>query len=541
MLGEATQSPPAPAQAAGAETAAAADEGLRRPISDAEPTGSDPKLIDEFDTLQGEIAKLEMVTGDQPDWALVRETSRGILENKAKDLRCLVWWTHACFRLEGGAGLQAALAETSGCVQKFAAGLHPKRDKARAAALDWLGARLEADLPLHLKSAPAELLEKARKSIDELQDALKGACASFDGLQRARSALKGVKAEVPKPTPAAKPAAGPAAGPRAGGSMLLGAAKPAAAAAPVAPEGLEDVVEQLLERASQLAAGDGESALSLRLRRQALWLVVPAGPVGGKKYECESITPKLRMELDNMGKAEKWPEVLERTEELFPQHPFCLDLTYWAAQAAGALIDAAARDALAGELVALTIRAPKLPRGTDLNGQPLASAHTRSFISQLMAPKVEGAAPAASAGDAPAAAAPAAAPAAAAVAAAAAAIDALPADVEALLAAGKTADAVRLASAATVGLSGRAAFCRHLVLAERLQAAGTNALAYSLFRALMGRLRTASLSQWEPSLEARCIRGYLQGARAAKEKLEGERELLDTLMLLDPGAAVGLV
>ena len=198
MAVEATEGgPPAPAQAVGSE--AAADEGLRRPISDAEPTGSDPKLSDDFDKLQGEIGKLEMLNGAEPEWAVVRDAARLILDKTAKDLRCLVWWAHARFRLEGAEGLRSSLAEASGCIKKFAAGLHPKRDKARAAALDWLGTRLEVDLPLHLKSAPAELLDDARKSLDEIQGALEGSCASFEGLYRARGALKGVRAEAPKP------------------------------------------------------------------------------------------------------------------------------------------------------------------------------------------------------------------------------------------------------------------------------------------------------------------------------------------------------
>lgn len=530
MVGEATPAV-SPAQAPAAESETGADQGLLRPISDAEPAGSDPKLSDAFDKLQGEISKLELLSGEEPSWTVVRDGSRTILEQTAKDLRCLMWWSHARFRLEGAAGLQAALAESAGCIKKFAAGLHPKRDKARAAALDWLGARFEVELPLHLKSAPAELLEAVRKSIDEIQSSLEGTCASFEGLYRARTALKGVKAEVPKPAPAAaKPAPAP-------GAPQPAAAKPAEPVKSATPEGLEDLVELMLERASQL----GETALGLRMRRQALWLSVPEG-LSGDKHQCESLAPKVRWELEAMCNNKKWPELFGRSEELFPAYPFCLDLTYWSSLAAGELIGPAARDALAGELVALAIRSPKLPRGTDRTGQPLATNATKSYISSLMAPKTaatpattDAAAPAAAAGPAPASTTT------AAPAPAAVVTEGLPADVEALIVEKKTAEAVRRASAAAAGLSGRAAFCRHLLLAERLETAGSRELAFPLFRALMTQMRTASLSQWEPLLEARCIRGYLQGARSSKQVVENERELIDTLMLLDPGAAVGLV
>lgn len=516
----------------------AATQALLRPISPDQPAGDDPKLTDDFDRVFGEISKLESVGGGDPDWPMVHATTGKILASVSKDLRCLGWWVHARFRLQGVAGLKAGLAALSLCVAAFGATLHPKRDKARAAALDWLGTRLEADLPLHLKSAPAEDIEAMRKSLDEVQKALEGACASFEGLHRARSAIKGIKVEVPKPPPGAKPAPTPAAaGPRPTGP----ASAPAGPMAPTVPPALEDLVAQLLERASSLAASEGESAWSLRLRRQALWLGLPEPLPGGNKYDCESLSPKLRLELEQVFTAKRWPELLERTESLFVQHPFYLDLTCWAAHAAGEVVGMPARDALTGELVALALRNPKLPRGMDRSGQPLATATTRGFIAQLMAPAggaVGGPPPPPSGDGQPAAAAT---PGGTVVVVAAAPDAPLPADVEALLSQGKTAEAVKLAASITAGMSGRAAFCRHLVLAERLQGAGTNELAFSLFRALMSRLRTATLTQWEPALEARCIRGYLQGARSVKQTVEFERELLDALMLLDPGAAVGLV
>jgi hypothetical protein len=258
----------------------------------------------------------------------------------------------------------------------------------------------------------------------------------------------------------------------------------------------------------------------------------------GKKYDCESMEPKERLELEGVFKAKRWDELLERTEALFPTYPFCLDLTFWAAKAAGELIGDEARKALAGELVALVIRAPKLPRGTDRNGQALASKDARGFItlhkgtSATATPVPTAAAPAAGAaggGAAPAGGAPAAAP------------EQLPPEIEQMFKDGKVSEAVGLASATAVGLTGRAAFARNLMLAERLVDAKSNALAFSLFRALLGQLRKTSLPQWEPNMGARCIRGYLRCARATKAKLEDDRELLDELMLLDPAAAIGLV
>ncbi|MCA9651291.1 MAG: type VI secretion system domain-containing protein, partial [Myxococcales bacterium] len=122
-----------------------------------------------------------------------------------------------------------------------------------------------------------------------------------------------------------------------------------------------------------------------------------------------------------------------------------------------------------------------------------------------------------------------------------AAPETLPDEIETLFKNGQAAEAMRRASAAAVGLTGRAGFQRNLLLAERLLDNRSGALALPLFRALLGQLRTTSLTQWEPAVGARCIRGYLQCARSSNAKIEDERELIDELMLLDPSLAVGLV
>ncbi|MEX1361589.1 MAG: TssA family type VI secretion system protein [Nannocystaceae bacterium] len=536
---EAKHLPPFPAKAeaepAQAETSEGADDPLLAPIRADAPAGDDPKLSDEFDAVYIEIEKLAAIEPAPVDWTMVRDVTAKILGGHSKDLRCLVYWSVARLHLDKLEGLREALTAVVACVEKFGDDIHPKRPKARAAALRWLGTRLEEDLPKIAKSAPEADLTALHGRVDAAEKALGGRAASLDGLQRSRAALMAIKVEKPKPV--AKPTPAPVAKPTA--SASASPAKPApppAAPAAAVPSELEDLVETLLEQARDLASS-GDNAFSLRLRRQALWLAEPS-LMSGRKYDCVSLGMKPRMELTDLAKKKEWVELLERTESMFPSHPFCLDLTVWAGQAAAELLGEDAALGLAGELVALSVRCPKLLRGTDRNGQPLASKEARAWINEHKGDGGTAPTPAPTAPSTAAAAPSAAAPTTAPVAAAPLT---LPDDIEAMFKNGQAAEAMRRASAAAVGLHGRAGFQRNLLLAERLLDNRAGALAYPLFRALLGQLRTASLTQWEPAVGARCIRGYLQCVRSSNATIEDERELIDELMLLDPSAAIGLV
>lgn len=517
--------PPPPEAPKEEEPAApASDDPILQPFPGDKPAGVDPKLTDEFDQLYPELQKIGAVDGGDVQWKLVRDLSLKILTNHAKDLRCVAYWGWARFCLDGMVGLREGLVALAAFSKQFGDDMHPKRPKARSAALRWLGARLEEDLPTQLKSVPEADMNVMKESLEETIKTLEPLVKSLEGLYAGRKGLGQIKVDKPKPKPQPKPAAAAGAG-----------AAPAGPPAEVVPEELKAISAQMMEAANGLV-GETETPASLRLRRQALWLASPP-LLKGKKYDCESLAAKERLELEGIFKAKNWEDLLERTEAMFPTYPFCLDLTFWAAKAAGELVGDEARRALAAELAALTIREPKLARGTDRNGQALSSKDARAFITQFRgttspAGATTTPAPAAgAAGDtaAPAAATPAAAP------------EQLPAEIEQMFKDGKVSEAVARASATAAGLTGRAAFTRNLMLAERLVDAKSHGLAFSLFRALLGQLRQTSLTQWEPRVGARCIRGYLRCARATKAKLENDGELLDELMLLDPGAAIGLV
>lgn len=517
----------------GAAASSGDDDPMLKPISADAPAGQDPKLTDDFDALYTELDKIAAIDGGAVDWSLVRDTAAKILQGTGKDLRCLMYWSVARLHLEKIEGLADGLRTTVAVIERYGDDLFPKRPKARAGALGWLGARLEEDLPKVAKSAPEEVLTSLHKSIDAAEKAMGGRAKSLEGLQRARSALMGVKSIKPKPKPQPKPAVKPATG----GTATAKPAEPAPPAAPVVPEELEGLVQQILDQANALAAS-GETAFSLRLRRQALWMAEPP-VIKGRKFDCDSLVMKPRTELATLAKKEEWDELLSQTEELFPSYPFCLDLTYWAGLAAKEVIGEEASKALASELAALAIRAPQLLRGTDRKGQVLASKEARAWISEHRGTAPAAPAPAA-APAAPAATADKGAPASAPAAPAPSAAETLPEEIDKLFKNGQAAEAMRKASAAAVGLAGRAGFQRNLLLAERLLENRTDKLAFPMFRALLGQLRSTPLTQWEPAMGARCIRGYLECARSSNAKIEDERELIDELMLLDPSLAVGL-
>ncbi|MCA9704766.1 MAG: type VI secretion system ImpA family N-terminal domain-containing protein, partial [Myxococcales bacterium] len=393
--------PPPPEAPKPKEEQAAAptsDDPILAPIPGASPVGKDPKLLDEFDQLYVETQKIGAIDGGNVDWKLVRDASAKILANSSKDLRCIVYWGWARFCIDGVKGLAEGAVKLAAFGKQYGANMHPERPKARTAALNWLGERWEGDLPKALQSIPEADANAIKTALDELQAAIDPHVKSIEGIRNARKGLSTIKVDKPKPAPTERPK--PAA------KAAAVAAAPAGPPAPVVPPELEGLSAQMLAAVDELAAG-GETAITLRLRRQALWLAEPP-PVRGSKYDCESLAAKDRLDIEAVYKAKTWEDLLGRTESMFASYPFCLDLTFWAAEAAGELLGEDARQALAGELVALAVRAPKLLRGTDRNGMALASKDVRAFISSHRgsgggAPAAAGAAPAATPAAAPAA------------------------------------------------------------------------------------------------------------------------------------------
>lgn len=503
------------------------EEGVLAPLAGEDPAGVDPWLCDEFEALRQEIAKAGSIHAHDVAWSTVAELSRRILSERAKDLRCLTYRVVAQYRIEGAPGLQAALSDLARAAEIFGERLHPRRTKARAGAMTWLGERLQAEL---LREPPVlgdGALREIRATLASCRTLYAELAEGSAGLSVADEALAKVRTR-PGPLPASSSAVD--------ASAFVAAAtpSPSIAAAPVVGE----LATLLLERARTHAAS-GEDATSLRLRRLALWMDVPA-PIPSKKLECDVGTLAQQQELAALEAGAKWAELLAACESLVEQFPLWIDLTCWSIRAAEQVVSAEAAAALRGELVALTLRHPTLTSSFDRKGRWLASRPVREWISRELTPR-----PPAPVDPSPAEAAPPAkseAPPAAPAPAVAADPHALPPEIEERLRARKLEEAMTRAKLWWDGSGdARTRFARSLAVGRACIEAGELAVALPLFRGLAAQLPRFEVGRWDPSLVASCLGGLLACKRGLKLGLAADEGALDELALLDPAAITGVV
>ena len=517
---------------AAAAPEAAADSGsdpILAPLPGADPMGADPWMCDDFEALRGEITKLGTAAGGEAAWPKIRSLAQKILVERAKDLRCLAYWVVARARVDGGGGLVEGFA-TLQAAAGFGDQLHPRRSKARAGALTWLGERLQAELVRHPPAITADELATVRATIIACKSAYDPICDGTAGLTIADEALAKLKTKPAARAPAARatPVPAPAAAP----------ASPPTANAAV--EGLDEVAAFLLEQARARGSAGQQDAGSLRLRRLALWMVPPASSPS-KKLECDVGTPAQRNELAALATAQSWSELLHNCELLVLQFPWWIDLTYFSALAAEHTVGKDAARALRGELCALAMRNPTLLSSFDRKGQWLASKDVRDWIARELTPRPpELPASAPSPAEAPKADGGAVANAPEPALAPSAVEHDVPAEIGELLRAKKLDDATARAAVWVAAASdGRGRFARNLALGHACLGAGEVKLAMPLFRALEGQLRRTTLDAWDPAIVAQCLRGYLACRQGLG--LGTDERLLDELVLLDPRAMTGLV
>ncbi|PZL87149.1 type VI secretion system protein TssA, partial [Pantoea graminicola] len=104
------------------------------PISDAIPSGEDPRYDDDFQRIREEVNKLSGI-----DTGLICTLAEKLLTTGAKDLRVATYYCWARLHQDGEAGFASGLELLAGLLQRYGMQLHPQRDRSRKAALEWLG------------------------------------------------------------------------------------------------------------------------------------------------------------------------------------------------------------------------------------------------------------------------------------------------------------------------------------------------------------------------------------------------------------------
>lgn len=110
------------------------------PISDTQPTGSDPGYDDDFQRIREEVNKISGV-----DTELICQLAEKLLTQTCKDLRVITFYVWARLQRDGETGLAEGVTLLAAMLERFEAMLHPQRERSCKSALEWLGSRRMSD------------------------------------------------------------------------------------------------------------------------------------------------------------------------------------------------------------------------------------------------------------------------------------------------------------------------------------------------------------------------------------------------------------
>ncbi len=461
---------------------------ILRPIEGPDRAGEDPRLLEAFEAIEAEIAKIGGVELLEVDWKKVEALSAQLLVLRSKDLRCACWWAIARLQNDDLAGLQQGLTTIAALLTEYGDELFPRRPKARMGATVWFAQQLDDAIKKkkHLQITKVELaaLHEALETAARVFDELELEAAELYSARESLGQIKIVASEAEREEEVRK----------------------------AFPPGFEDLGLAMLQ---QCGDGSSETAMTLRVRRWALWMASPAA-VSDNRRDVTTARDHAE-ELSALYAARKWAELLQRCEKLFMTSPYWLDLTFWSARAAGQLLGDDAKLAIVGELRALLTRDPSLASALDRDGAPLLCDEAREWVEREVTPSDTSRNGEESASVQ------------------------LPAEIRQLLDAGQIREAMVVASSWITVSNGRVRFARSVALANAFMQLGAAEQSFLVFRGLHAQLRQMTVKEWEPRLFAACLEGYLSSKKVGTGLGMEDEPLLEELSVLDPTAVLGVL
>jgi len=523
------------------ERMVSAAEAYAKPISADSPAGIDISYDADFESVKTEIDKLTAMSGGQPVWRDVIETSDRLLTTKAKDLRLLVWSTVARHQHRGLDGLVEGLAILARVAEDFWDTMNPplRRAKARVNLVDWMFEQISLGLgPFEPSLQDGDAVRAAQSLTDRVDELLSGKLAdAYSGMGGLRSVLRDKIRMIPAaPEPTPEPAAS---APQPTSTETTSAPSPTAS--PVESDipaigSAEDVLpalralgKSIVEAARHLRRADPAQAWAYRIHRTGLWLAVKATPPAeGNRTRLPPPAAELRKKLEARLAQEQWMELLTLAEEQSAQSIFWLDLHRMVALAMdrlGALfLDA--RTTVGREVVAFVDRFPNLVTLCFSDGTPFADAGTQSFLDEERKKHGSGGGP--SGGSTR--------------------VDEEDeertrrfAEARELVAGGKLGEGLGLAvQLAARAPDARSRFRGRLELAQLALTGGKPEIGRPILEQLLAEATARHLEEWEPTVAAAVHSALVAAHRALGTGLDTEqlRPLYDRLCQLDPATAV---
>lgn len=489
------------------------------PVSALQPAGEDISYDDDFQLIREEVNKLSGVNSE-----LICSLAEKLLVQGGKDVRVATFYAWARLQQDGEAGFAQGLALIAALLARFGAEIHPRRERPRKAALEWLaGNRVLDTLSLYPEVSKDDFKQivGALALIEQETAAWEAAArpelgALYGALENRMAQSGGMEAVVPQNSGGNEPLP-------AGGGVF----------------GVTEAISsgrELMEQAKRLAKylhDQPEGWLSAhRLMKSVRWDTLHQLPALDAAGRTRLVPPKAdyRAQLKRLYLQQSWPELLEQADRMFAEgvNHLWLDLQWYLYQALtriGGMHEAWA-DIVRQDLRGVLHRLPGVESLAWNDGSPFADEVTLNWINQHVLDSAEG-----WGDDMESAAAP-------------AQDDILLLEPEALTLADK--DGIDAALGWLQNRPGadsaRRRWLLRLLMARVAEQYGKNELATHLLHELDGAATALTLTHWEPELafevKARLLR--LLRMRAGrndsdKQRLQPQMEaLLSGLIQLDP-------
>jgi type VI secretion system protein VasJ len=496
------------------------------PIAGANPAGVSSRYEPEFEKMAAEIAKLESVEGRKGiKWDVVVECSISLLTAKTKDLLVASYMTLGLLEEDGYSGLAAGFTACKDILNTFWDALFPEkaRLRARGQAIQWMADRVTPALR-ERSSASKSDKDALTAAVAALGEIATIAGQKFEeggpALQELQSAVQDKLYSVPADD--APPSSEPASEEPSSSSSSSSEAAPAQteiASADSALAALAEMRDRRIQAATVLREANPADPLPYRLLRSAVWEDLLEAPVAnnGVTEQAGGDAAFAALMEEKLDKGE-YAAVIPECEAKLAADRLWLDTNFFLHRAMEGLGKpyAAARRAMAAEVVRVVRSCPGLLEISFSDGTPMAGEPTRLWILHELS-----ALPAKAGG-------------------AAGALETAQAEARKLVARKNFPEAAALLQKELRSAADRRdRFLGRLYLAKLCAEAGRLDLALPQLEGLDEEGRKFALEEWEPSLAAEIAR-ELWRCHKASATPEKAAEFYGRLCRLDLGAALAI-
>ncbi|MEH6492436.1 type VI secretion system protein TssA [Halopseudomonas sp.] len=350
------------------------------PISEASFGGEDVRYNSEYEGLERELAKAGSLHGnEQPDWETVHEGSVAILTSQSKDLRVATWLCWSLLETKGTAGLCSGLQMLGDLCDRHWPELHPRKERTRIAALNWLLSRLESAADQRLNSETETLISALQHLHNALAAQLKDQAPDLQPLCRKVNAAQ----QTTTTTPAVSSAASDTTQNATTATKSASTPPPASIAnAKDAHKALRALQDQARPLCHWWLSENHCDLRALRLSRTLLWLPIDALPSHDANHKTglrNLPTDRIAAYRERLSQGQH-AALLTEAEASIARAPFWLDGHYLAWQCCDALGASEAAEEIERQLAWQLTRLPGLEKLRFFDDSPFADSSTQSWI-----------------------------------------------------------------------------------------------------------------------------------------------------------------